>query len=376
VATSVKHIIKIKSCGGPTIHYALFTIKVPAMKIIEKTGGLWYNIIMSENQGINTTNGNIKAANVIPETESDPASNALRSDHDTGWKNLIDKYFERFLEFFFPAAYARIDFLKGYDFLNKELQALLPKSETGKQYVDVLVKTHRKDGTKGWVLIHIEVQSSVDKNFAERMFVYTCRLVVNFRRKISTLALLTDDDKNFRPDSFEDDSGDSRHTLKYTLTKLIDYKGREAELDMSGNPFALATLVYLAKYEHEKAAKTPDAGGAASNEWEWKLNLVKGMYKKGFDAATIREMKDFIDLVAPLRTEDEFVLADLIYKYEEEINMPVLTNYQKALLKRQEEERAKKMLDKGMDIKIIAEVTELSEDEIREVAKRPTKEAA
>jgi transposase-like protein len=87
-------------------------------------------------------------------------------------------------------------------------------------------------------------------------------------------------------------------------------------------------------------------------------------------------MKDFMDLVAPLRTEDEFILADLIYKYEEEINMPVLTNYQKALQKREREEMAKRMLDKGMDTKTIAEVTKLSEDEIKEVANRPTKEAA
>jgi len=350
---------------------------------LEKQGGLWYNVSMSENQDINTTNDNIKAddanshaAEVIPEIEGGSTSAAARSDHDTGWKNLIEKYFDRFLEFFFPAAYARVDFSRGVDFLNKELQALLPKSETGKQYVDVLVKTHRKDGTKGWVLVHIEVQSSVDKNFAERMFVYTCRLVVNFRRKISTLALLTDDDKDFRPDSFEDDSGDSRHTLKYMLTKLIDYKGREAELEKSGNPFALATLVYLAKYEHEKAAKTPDAGGVASNEWEWKLNLVKGMYKKGFDAATIREMKDFMDLVAPLREQYELELVDMIYKYEEEINMPVLTNCQKALFKREREEMAQEMITAGEPMEKIIRYTKLTEDEIKEIAKRPTKEAA
>jgi hypothetical protein len=185
-----------------------------------------------------------------------------------------------------------------------------------------------------------------------------------------------DDDKDFRPDSFEDDSGDSRHTLKYMLTKLIDYKGREAELEKSGNPFALATLVYLAKYEHEKAAKPPDAGGGASHEWEWKLNLVKGMYKKGFDAATIREMKDFMDLVAPLRTEDEFILADLIYKYEEEINIPVLTNYQKALQKREREEMAREMITAGEPMEKIIRYTKLTEDEIKEIAKRPTKEAA
>ena len=318
----------------------------------------------------------------VVKTNVEPDS--VKSDHDTGWKTLIEKYFERFLEFFFPEAYKRIDFSKGIDFLNKELQALMPKSETGKKFVDVLVKTHRKDGTKGWVLVHIEVQSSADKKFAERMFVYTCRLVVYFRRQISTLALLTDADKDFRPDTYEDDSGDSQHTLKYTVTKLLDYKGREKELEESNNPFALAALVYLGKYARPKGHGKSAAAGLdgcgdnnkTENDWEWKYNLVRGMYKKGFSAETIRELKDFMDLVAPLREKDELELVERIYKYEEEIGMPVLTNCQKAILKREREERAVKMLEDGMDIALIAKYTDLTEDEIKVIANRPAKQAA
>lgn len=44
------------------------------------------------------------------------------------------------MAFFFPEAYSEIDWRKGFDFLDSELQQVTLEAETGKRIVDKLVK--------------------------------------------------------------------------------------------------------------------------------------------------------------------------------------------------------------------------------------------
>jgi 1,2-phenylacetyl-CoA epoxidase catalytic subunit len=44
------------------------------------------------------------------------------SDYDSPWKEALDEFFEPFLELLFPAAHADIDWTRGYESLDKELQ--------------------------------------------------------------------------------------------------------------------------------------------------------------------------------------------------------------------------------------------------------------
>lgn len=39
-----------------------------------------------------------------------------RTDYDSPWKEIIELYFPRFLEFFFPLAHATIDWTQPYEF--------------------------------------------------------------------------------------------------------------------------------------------------------------------------------------------------------------------------------------------------------------------
>jgi hypothetical protein len=103
-----------------------------------------------------------------------------------------------FLAFFFPAIHARIDWSRGYEPLDKELQQIMPDADTGRRYVDKLVKVWRKDGVEQWVLIHVEIQHISDEAFPERMFVYNYRLRDRYQRKIASLAMLGDDVADWR----------------------------------------------------------------------------------------------------------------------------------------------------------------------------------
>lgn len=54
------------------------------------------------------------------------------SEFDGPWKEALEWYFEPFLAFFFPEAHAGIDWDRGHDFVDKELQKLAPEAKTGK----------------------------------------------------------------------------------------------------------------------------------------------------------------------------------------------------------------------------------------------------
>lgn len=43
-------------------------------------------------------------------------------DYDSPWKGLIERYFPEFMAWFFPEAYAGIDWERGYEFLDQELE--------------------------------------------------------------------------------------------------------------------------------------------------------------------------------------------------------------------------------------------------------------
>ena len=55
------------------------------------------------------------------------------SDFDSPWKEILDSYFELFLAFFFPHAHRDIDWSRGYEILDTELQQLVREAEVGER---------------------------------------------------------------------------------------------------------------------------------------------------------------------------------------------------------------------------------------------------
>ena len=99
-----------------------------------------------------------------------------RDQYDTPWKEAIERYFPEFMAFYFPKAYAQIDWSGGYEFLDQELQAITQDAEIGKRFVDKLVRVTRLSGQDDWIYLHLEVQGTVQAEFAKRMFVYNYRI--------------------------------------------------------------------------------------------------------------------------------------------------------------------------------------------------------
>jgi hypothetical protein len=96
-------------------------------------------------------------------------------DYDSAWKEVLERYFEEFTAFFFPQAHAEIDWTMGHEFLDKELQQVVRDAELRRRLADKLVKVWSRDGEEAWVLVHVEVQGGVEREFAKRMYVYNTR---------------------------------------------------------------------------------------------------------------------------------------------------------------------------------------------------------
>ena len=244
----------------------------------------------------------------------------LRADYDSPWKEILDRYFKDFMAFFFPRASREIDWTKGYAFLDKELQRVIRDAEIGRRLVDKLVKVWKKDGSEAWVLIHIEIQGNKDPEFARRMYVYNYRLFDRYARHVASLAILADDNKEWRPTSYGYKLWGSHARLEFPVVKLIDYAANLDALYQTKNPFGVVVMAHL------KALETRHD---SENRLNWKLKLAKHLYAQGFVRQDIIELFRFIDWVMVLPEGLEHRFSEELMKDEEEKKMRYITSVER-----------------------------------------------
>ncbi len=239
-----------------------------------------------------------------------------RNNEDSVWKEAIETYFEEFMEFFFKEIAKDIDFEKGYEFLDKELEKITKDSEIGKRFADILVKVYLKDDTEMWLLIHIEIQGYYEKNFAKRMYIYNYRIFDRYNKDVISLSILADSVKDFRPNRYESIRWGFKHIFEFPVIKLLDYKNRWAKLEKGRNPFSIIIMAHFKEMETKKNA---------DNRLFWKITLVKKLYEKGYSKHDILLLYKFIDWLVYLPNNLNLSFHNEIIKYEEDKKMPYIT---------------------------------------------------
>jgi hypothetical protein len=194
---------------------------------------------------------------------------------DTPWKQILEGYFPQFMAFFFPEAHRAIDWSKGFDFLDSELQQVTREAETGKLIVDKLVKVYLRNGQEEWLLLHIEVQNQKEEEFSERVYIYSTRLFDKFRRAVASFAVLGDTDHHWRPQSFHQEALGSQHDFSFQIAKLVDYKDRMGELADSDNPFAIVVQAHL-------TAQATKGKTSQQRRRQRKYSLTTMLYERGW----------------------------------------------------------------------------------------------
>jgi hypothetical protein len=241
---------------------------------------------------------------------------------DTPWKQILEGYFPQFMAFFFPEAYREIDWSKGFDFLDSELQQVTREAETGKLIVDKLVKVYLRNGQEEWLLLHIEVQNQKEEEFSERVYIYSTRLFDKFRRAVASFAVLGDTDRHWRPQSFHQETLGSQHDFSFQIAKLIDYKDRMGELADSDNPFAIVVQAHL-------TAQATKGKTSQQRRRQRKYSLTTMLYERGWSEQEIIDLYRFIDWVLTLPPELEEAFREDLETYERGKNMPYISAIEK-----------------------------------------------
>lgn len=148
----------------------------------------------------------------------------ITANYDETWKEAIGDYFESFLTFFYPEIYQHIDWNKPPISLDKELEQITASAETEKRYADKLFQVWLLDQQEIWILVHVEVQSQYDQEFSQRMFIYNYRAFDLYHKPVISLAILGDESKSWRPNSYQYGLGDSQVKIKFSIVKLLDYQ--------------------------------------------------------------------------------------------------------------------------------------------------------
>jgi hypothetical protein len=249
----------------------------------------------------------------------------MSADYDSPWKEALDAYFEPFVALLFPQVHRQIDWSRGYESLDKEFQQVVREAEIGRRYVDKLVKVWTKDGVECWVLIHVEVQTTHDAEFPRRMYVYNYRVFDRYNRPVASLAVLADDDPDWRPTDFRNNLFGCEAGIRFPVVKLLDFAAHEAMLEASNNPFASVVLAHL------KARQTHDD---PTGRCGWKIRLVRNLYERGFSPKDVRELFRVIDWLMELPPPLVTVFWQEVDKVQAEKRMPYITSIERLGVRR------------------------------------------
>ncbi|MEH1921737.1 cytosolic protein [Nostoc sp.] len=244
-----------------------------------------------------------------------------QTEYDSPWKQILQLYFQDFMLFFFPQAYREIDWTRQPEFLDKELEQVVRDAELGKRLADKLVKIYRIGGEETWILIHLEIQSQSESDFSERMFIYNYRIYDRYKRSVASLAVLGDEQVNWRPNQFGYELFGTKVEFQFPIVKLLDYQQRQSELEASRNPLATVVMAHLAALQ------------TLSDRLErkqQKLSLVRRLYQQGFEREDVLNLLAFVDwvLTLPSDLEGEFLFE--VEQLEAEQRMQYVTSFERS----------------------------------------------
>ncbi len=189
------------------------------------------------------------------------------------------------------------------------------------------------DNQEVWILIHVEVQSQYDKEFSQRMFIYNYRAFDLYQKPVISLAILGDETKSWRPSSYQYGLGNSQLIFNFSIIKLLDYQWEE--LEQSNNIFAIVVMAHL-------KTKATNSNLSAREQWKW--NLARLLYQKGYNRKEIVDLYKVIDLMMALSEDLQLSFDQKLANYQEERKMPLITNIERRAIEKTRKQDITKLL--------------------------------
>lgn len=233
---------------------------------------------------------------------------------------MLDRHFSEFIEYFFPAIHAAIDWSRQPIFLDKELAKLGPKNAQGKRLADKLAKVWRRTGAPLCVALHSEIEGRAGTAFNARMYIYNYRIADRENCPVVSLGIVTGPAGRVVLGRYETELWGCRLRFEFPVAKLVDWRGHEKELLASGNPFALVVLAHL---------RVLTTKGETSRKYAAKRELLLLLAARGYSRAYAESLLRFLDWLITLPEELEQKLGDELAELSEDKPMPYVTSWER-----------------------------------------------
>ena len=261
------------------------------------------------------------------------------TDFDGAWKEAMEEFFRPFIEFCFPDIAVRIDWSKGFDFLDKELQKVVQDAEMGTLRVDKLVQVYRLDGIEDWLLVHVEVQSQTDNDLPWRMYQYYHRIADRYGKAVVSLAVLADEQASWRPQVYEQAHWGCALRFEYLVCKLLDYNRRPEDLGADLNPMAVVVAAHFAAMATR---------GDSEKRFNLKWQLTRNLYERGYSKQQVLSLYRLIDWVLAMPKEMELAFEEKLLAYEKETSMLHITSAERIGIEKGIEKGLQKGIEEGL----------------------------
>ena len=308
-------------------------------------------------------------ADVILEAEG--REKPERAENDSLWKDLVQRFFYPMLQRAIPALYDDADREKAPRFLDKELRniekALPGGVRIGPHVADFLIDVPLKDGSRKWVLLHIEIQGRGGReSLPFRMYHYKSMIFALHKQEPVALALITDTRPKDEPDFYGSDMYGTESTYRYNRLAVPELD--EAELLGTDNPFDLALCAACRALKSKRDER---------QKHRYLKELLGLLADRGWSHDDKHKLLLFIERIINL--QDRELTLDVV-KYQEELEKEGKVMYvslaEKVYLEkgiaegrkegRQEmaQQTARNMKALGLSRDVIVKVSGLSETEI------------
>jgi hypothetical protein len=318
----------------------------------------------------------------IPQFDGKSSEKQEYFDYDGFWKDLIERFFYLLLKRVLPELYERADTGRQPRPLDKEFRDILntgtPGIHQSPHFADYVLEVPLKNGGATWILLHVEIQGSGGKEELQvRMYHYQCLIFAHYRREPVALAIITD--KRPKGEASFYSYSDCGTEVLYRYNKFVLADLDDDELLKSENP------VDLVFYAAKRAASCKEE----LQKYHYLRIVLRLLAERGWSTEDKRDLMLFAERILNLKDEDlirqytqyqkeldkegKIVYVSLLERemrqelteeMRQEISREISQEYlekghQKALV------AARKMLERRMSVDVIADFTELPEDEIR-----------
>ncbi len=269
-------------------------------------------------------------------------------DHDRLFKELISTFFIEFVDLFLPQVAIDID-RDSIQFLPLEIFSDVTSGE--KKEIDLLVKVkYRQEDT--YFLIHVEAQSSSEKDFAKRIFKYFARLYEKYDLPIYPVVIFSFDEPR-RPEP-------TNHRVTFPDLNVLDFNFAAIQLNR------LSWRDYLTQQNPVAAALMAKMNIAVEDRPQVKAECLRLLTTLRLDPARMQMISGFVDTYLDLSTAEEQIfktVVDTIGLNNEEEYMEIVTSWER----KNSEKIAVNSLREGLTVEMVARITGLTVERVQQL---------